>query len=228
MGEGDRLSPRPAALTTEEAKRLAHIPDGVLSFPVLVTGAVVAVGAVAVGLRRLDEQQIPRVAILAAAFFALSLFSIPIGPSGVHLMLGGMMGLILGLSVFPAVAAALLLQAVMFGFGGLTSMGVNIVNIALPAAIVGGALAPAVARATPARAAFLGGAGAALSALGTGLMVSASLYLSSSDFAASSRFVAFSYAPLIIVEALVTGFCVSFVKRVKPELLAARAKRLTI
>jgi len=199
---------------------LAHIPDGVLSWPVLVTGGVAAAAAVTIGVRSLDEQQIPRVAILSAAFFALSLVSIPLGPSAIHLMLGGLMGLILGLAVFPAVLAALLLQAVMFGFGGLTSIGVNTLNIALPAAIAGLLFAPLVARADAARAAVYGGVCAACAVLGTGLMVSLSLYASSGEFAAASRVIVFSYAPLLVVEALVTGFCVSFVKRVKPELLA--------
>jgi ABC-type Co2+ transport system permease subunit len=76
------------------------------------------------------------------------------------------------------------------------------------------------AQADVARAALYGGICAACAVLGTGLMVSLSLYASSPDFAASSRIVVFSYAPLLVVEALVTGFCVSFVKRVKPELLA--------
>lgn len=199
---------------------MAHIPDGVLSWPVLAAGGVAAAAAVAVGVRALDEQRIPRVAIVAAAFFALSLFSIPLGASSVHLLLGGLMGLILGVSVFPAVLAALLLQAVMFGFGGLTSIGVNTINIALPGAIAGMIFAPLVAQADVARAALYGGVCAACAVLGTGLMVSLSLYASSPDFAASSRIVIFSYAPLLVVEALVTGFCVSFVKRVKPELLA--------
>jgi cobalt/nickel transport system permease protein len=199
---------------------VAHIPDGVLSWPVLAAGGVAAAAAVAVGVRALDEQRIPRVAIVAAAFFALSLFSIPLGASSVHLLLGGLMGLILGVSIFPAVLAALLLQAVMFGFGGLTSIGVNTINIALPGAIAGMIFAPLVAQADVARAALYGGICAACAVLGTGLMVSLSLYASSPDFAASSRIVVFSYAPLLVVEALVTGFCVSFVKRVKPELLA--------
>lgn len=199
---------------------MAHIPDGVLSWPVLAAGGVAAAAAVAVGVRALDEQRIPRVAIVAAAFFALSLFSIPLGASSVHLLLGGLMGLILGVSIFPAVLAALLLQAVMFGFGGLTSIGVNTINIALPGAIAGMIFAPLVAQADVARAALYGGVCAACAVLGTGLMVSLSLYASSPDFAASSRIVVFSYAPLLVVEALVTGFCVSFVKRVKPELLA--------
>ncbi len=60
---------------------MAHIPDGVLSWPVLAAGGVAAAAAVAVGVRSLDEQQIPRVAIVASAFFALSLFSIPLGPA---------------------------------------------------------------------------------------------------------------------------------------------------
>lgn len=186
----------------------------------LAAGGVAAAAAVAVGVRALDEQRIPRVAIVAAAFFALSLFSIPLGASSVHLLLGGLMGLILGVSIFPAVLAALLLQAVMFGFGGLTSIGVNTINIALPGAIAGMIFAPLVAQADVARAALYGGVCAACAVLGTGLMVSLSLYASSPDFAASSRIVVFSYAPLLVVEALVTGFCVSFVKRVKPELLA--------
>jgi cobalt/nickel transport system permease protein len=187
---------------------------------VLAVGGVVAAAAVAAGVRALDEKQIPRVAILAAAFFALSLFSIPIGASSIHLLLGGLMGLVLGTAIFPAVLAALLLQATMFGFGGLTSIGVNTINIALPAALAGMIFAPLVARADSARAALYGGLCAALAVLGTGLMVSLSLYASSPDYAVSSRVVAFSYAPLLVVEALVTGFCISFVKRVKPELLA--------
>ncbi len=199
---------------------MAHIPDGVLSWPVLAVGGIAAAAAVTAGVRALDEQQIPRVAIISAAFFALSLFSIPLGPSSIHLLLGGLMGLVLGTAIFPAVLAALLLQSVMFGFGGLTSLGVNTINIALPGALAGMIFAPLVARAETARAALYGGLCAGCAVLGTGIMVSLSLYLSSPDYETSSRVVAFSYLPLLAVEALVTGFCISFVKRVKPELLA--------
>jgi cobalt/nickel transport system permease protein len=202
---------------------LAHIPDGVLSMPVLIAGGALAVAAVGLGLRSLDERTIPRVAIMSAAFFALSLFAIPLGPTGIHLLLGGLMGLILGLSIFPAVFAALLLQAMMFGFGGLTTLGVNTINIALPGALAGLVFAPLIARAPPARAALLGAACSALAVAGTGAMVALSLHLSSADYAAASRLVILSYMPLLAVEALVAGFCVSFVKRVKPELLARGA-----
>jgi cobalt/nickel transport system permease protein len=199
---------------------MAHIPDGVLSMPVLIGGAVVAVGAVALGLRRISDRDIPRVAILASGFFALSLFALPVGPSSVHLLLGGLMGIVLGPAIFPAVCVALLLQAVMFGFGGLTTLGVNIVNIALPSAMVGMLVQPLIARATPAGAAVIAGLASAACVACTGLLVAAALSLSSTDYSLSARVMMATYLPLMVVEGLVGGFCISFVKRVKPELLA--------
>ena len=199
---------------------MAHIPDGVLSMPVLVGGAVVAVSAVALGLKRISDRDIPRVAILASGFFALSLFAVPIGPSSVHLLLGGLMGIVLGPAIFPAVCVALLLQAVMFGFGGLTTLGVNIVNIALPGAMVGMLVQPLIARATPAGAAVIAGLASAACVACTGLLVAAALSLSSTDYILSARVMMATYLPLMVVEGLVGGFCISFVKRVKPELLA--------
>ena len=130
---------------------MAHIPDGVLSLPVLVGGGVIAAGAVGLGLKKIGDEDIPRTAILASGFFALSLFALPVGPSSIHLLLGGLMGIVLGTAIFPAVCVALLLQAVMFGFGGLTTLGVNIINIALPGAVIGALVAPMIQRATPAR-----------------------------------------------------------------------------
>ena len=199
---------------------MAHIPDGVLSMPVPIGGAVVAVGAVALGLRRISDRDIPRVAILASGFFALSLFALPVGPSSVHLLLGGLMGIVLGPAIFPAVCVALLLQAVMFGFGGLTTLGVNIVNIALPGAMVGMLVQPLIARATPAGAAVIAGLASAACVACTGLLVAAALSLSSTDYILSARVMMATYLPLMVVEGLVGGFCISFVKRVKPELLA--------
>lgn len=200
---------------------MAHIPDGVLSLPVLVGDGIIAAGAVALGLRRIDDREIPRVAILASGFFALSLFAVPAGPSSVHLLLGGLMGIVLGSAIFPAVCVALLLQAVMFGFGGLTTLGVNIVNIALPGAVIGALVSPMIARATPARAAVIAGLASAACVACTGLLVALSLALSSADYLLSARVMMVTYLPLMLVEGLVGGFCISFVKRVKPELLTS-------
>ena len=112
---------------------MAHIPDGVLSAPVLVTGGLVSAGLLAVALPRLREEVLPQAAVLAAAFFIASLMSIPLGPSSVHVLLNGLMGLVLGWAAVPAIVVALGLQAVFFGYGGLLVFGVNAMNLALPA-----------------------------------------------------------------------------------------------
>jgi cobalt/nickel transport system permease protein len=108
----------------------------------------------------------------------------------------------------------------MFGFGGLTTLGVNIVNIALPGAVIGALVQPLIARATPAGAAVIAGLASAACVACTGLLVAAALSLSSTDYILSARVMMATYLPLMVVEGLVGGFCISFVKRVKPELLA--------
>ena len=111
-----------------------HIAEGVLSAPVLITGAVVAAGAVAYGLKKLDPRQVMMAAILGAAFFVASLIHIPVGPSSVHLLLNGLLGVLLGWSAVPVIFVGLLLQAIVYGFGGLTVLGVNTATMGLGAA----------------------------------------------------------------------------------------------
>ncbi len=202
---------------------MAHIPDGVLSAPVLIGGWALAGTAAALALRRLDDRTIPRTAILSATFFVASLIAVPMPPSSVHLLLAGLMGLTIGILTVPAVLVGLLLQAVLFGFGGLTTLGVNTVNIALPGVIFGTLLGPLVARATPARAALLGGLCGALSVALTGAGVAAALALSASAYVPAAHTILVTYVPLMLGEGLITGYAIGFLKRVKPELLAGGA-----
>ena len=205
---------------------MAHIPDGVLSLPVLLGGGVLAVGGLALALSRLDERDIPKTAILAAVFFVTSLVSVPIGPSSVHLLLSGLIGIVLGLAAIPAIFVGLLLQAVLFGFGGLTALGVDVVDIAFPGTILGLLAAPLLARTSSLAAALLAGAVAAASVVGTAGCVTLALALSSPDYLPSLRLVALTYLPLAAVEAVVTGFVVAYLKQVKPEILAAPSREV--
>ena len=77
-----------------------HISEGVLSAPVLVAGGALAAAGVAVGLRKLDYERVPQVAMLSAAFFVASLIHVPVGPSNVHLVLNGLVGLVLSMLSF--------------------------------------------------------------------------------------------------------------------------------
>lgn len=199
---------------------MAHIPDGVLSPEVLIAGGAIAAIGVGLALRGLDDRAVPRVALLSAVFFTASLVSVPVGPSSVHLLLAGLMGIILGPGVFPAVLVALMLQTVLFGFGGLTTLGVNTVNIALPGAIMSVLLGPSIRRAvSPAHATMMAGAGAACCVFATAGLVALSLWLSSSDFVPAAQVLAVTYVPLAIADAAVTTGVIAFLLRVQPQAL---------
>lgn len=199
---------------------MAHIPDGILSLPVLVAGGAIAAGGVALGLRQLDDRLVPRAGILCAAVFAGSLIAIPVGPSSVHVLLAGLMGLMLGTATFAAVLVMLLLQALLFGFGGLTTLGVNTVDIALPGVVAALLLGPSIRRTSNAglRAALAGAVGV-LAVLGTGGLVALALALSSSDYMPVARVLIATYLPLALAEGFVTAAIVAFLARVQPDAL---------
>ena len=96
-----------------------HISEGILSAPILLGGGVLTLAGTAVGLRHIKTDRIMSVAMLSASFFVASLIHVPLGPGSVHLLLNGLLGLILGWAAFPAILVALLLQAVLFQYGGI-------------------------------------------------------------------------------------------------------------
>jgi cobalt/nickel transport system permease protein len=197
-----------------------HISEGVLSPSVLIAGAGLTAAGVAIGLRKLDNEEIPAMGILSAAFFVASLVHVPAGPASVHLVLNGLLGLILGWKAFPAILVALGLQALLFQFGGLTSLGVNTLNMALPAVgcyyLFGWAVRPGVKVPVFTVAAFACGAFAVLI---SGVMVGFSLYLTGEAFLPAAKLVVAAHVPVMLIEGGLTLACALFLRRVKPELL---------
>jgi cobalt/nickel transport system permease protein len=197
---------------------MAHIPDGVLSIPVLLAGAAVTVAGVGVGLKRLEPDRIPQAAVLSAVFFVASLVHLPAGPSSVHLLLSGLVGIVLGWAAFPAILVALLLQAVLFGFGGLLVLGVNVATMALPA-VAAGLVFRRLWRGEPRRAAAVAGVLAALAVMATAGLVAMALAGSGQEFVTAAKLVALTALPVAAVEAAFTAAAVGLVARVKPAML---------
>ncbi len=195
-----------------------HIVDGALSNPVVIGGAVAAVGAIAVGLKSLDIDRIPTAGVLSASFFVASLIHVPIGPSSVHLILNGLAGLLLGWAAFPALFVGLLLQAVFFGFGGLTVLGVNAFNIAMPAVLAWMIFGRLIGRGSAVQGAIWGGLGGAFAIAATTVFVAVSLALTGDEFMPAAKLVFFAHIPVMVVEAVLTGFAVLLARKVKPEL----------
>ena len=205
-----------------------HIAEGVLSAPVLITGAAVAAGATAVGLKKMSYDDVPRTAMLASAFFTVSLIHVPVGPASAHLILNGLAGLILGWAVFPALLIGLLLQAVLFGFGGLTTLGVNTVVMALPGLICYYALKPLIHRGTADNGGFLSGSRAiVLAGLGCGiigvglscLLLAGALYLSAREFIGVAKLAVAGNAPIMVIDGFVSAAALTFLAKVKPDAL---------
>ncbi len=195
-----------------------HISEGVLSGPVLASGVTLAVVGVAIGLKKTDYDNMPRTAILAAAFFVASLVHVPVGPSNVHLILNGLLGILLGWSVFPAIMVALVLQGVFFQFGGITTLGVNTVIMALPAISVY-YIVQFLWRKKPSMmlpAAFFGGF---FSIFLSSIIFYAALMFTQDAFTELAATIVIAHLPLMVIEGIITAFCIAFLKKVQPSLL---------
>jgi cobalt/nickel transport system permease protein len=202
-----------------------HISEGVLSLPVLAGGAALGLAGVAWGLRRLPMDHLPQTAVLSAAFFVAGLIHVPIPPAQVHLLLNGMLGLILGPAAFPAIFVALSLQALLFQFGGLTTLGINTCNMALPALLSWFCLRRLLFRGRLCR--LLAGALAGLSGvLGSGLLLALSLALSGEDFYQLAVLILLAHIPVMVIEGVITALLAEFLAQVRPELLAGPGRPL--
>lgn len=201
-----------------------HIVDGALSTEVLVGGSVLAVAGIGYGLKSLTLEKIPAAGVLGATFFVASLVHVPLGPTSVHLILNGLAGLVLGWAAMPALFVGLLLQAVFFGFGGLTVLGVNSVVIGLPAVAAYFVCRGGIRSASPKVAALWGAVGGALAIALTTLMVALALGLTGEEFLPAAKLVFFAHIPIMAIEAVLSGAAVFLMHRVKPELFRTFAQ----
>ena len=204
-----------------------HIADGALSKGVIAAGFAVAAAGTAFGLRRLDDPaKLPLAAALSSAFFVAALLHFPVGPTSVHLVLNGLVWMLLGPAAFPAILVALSLQAFFFGFGGLTTLGVNVVDMAVPALVCYHLLNPLLRRARSNAWVFAVGmmAGVLSIALGLGLLALA-LTLSEQAFANTAALACLASVPVMLVDGAITGFTLVFLKKVRPEIFGLFAER---
>ncbi len=197
-----------------------HISEGVLSPEILAGAAVLTIAGSFVGLKQIEDTEIPTMGILSAAFFVASLVHVPAGPVSVHLVLNGLLGMILGWRAFPAILISLSLQAMFFQFGGITTLGVNTLNMAGPAVfcylLLGWSRKRDMDKRVFAVAAFLCGA---LSVLFSGLMVGFTLFLSGDEFLPVAKIAVAAHIPVMVIEGFLTASCMLFLRKVKPEMV---------
>jgi cobalt/nickel transport system permease protein len=128
-------------------------------------------------------------------------------------------GLLLGWCAFPAILIALLLQGLFFQFGGITTLGVNTLIMALPAVICYYLFSPFIVNKNTSAmiAAFLCGF---LCVFLSAVIMGASLVFSEENFLEISALVIVAHLPVMVIEGVITAFCIVFLKKVKPELIS--------
>jgi cobalt/nickel transport system permease protein len=114
-----------------------HIPDGFIAPVIYLPTYAVAAGAWLYSARRvrssLDERTLPFLAVMTASAFVLMMIAIPLpGGTTVHAAGIGLLAVLFGVaSTFLSVSLVLLLQALMFGAGGITALPVNALAMGL-------------------------------------------------------------------------------------------------
>ncbi len=196
-----------------------HISDGILSLPVLGAGVAVSATGIGVGLKKLDYENIPKAAVFASTFFVINLIHFPIGMSSAHLVLNGLIGLLFGISAFPIIFIGMLLQALLFGHGGLIVLGVNTMNIALPAVIVYYIFSFLLRKNISNKMFFtIGFVTGGFSFMLSVIMTTLALYFSAPEkFQLTSILFFSSNLPIIFLEGGITGFIILYLKKMKPE-----------
>ncbi len=132
-----------------------HIPDGYLS---PVTCALMAILALPFWIRgvqtlreKMNARNISLVALFAAFSFVVMLFNVPLpgGTTG-HAVGGALAAIILGPEIATiAISAALVIQALFFGDGGILAIGANCFNMAVVLPYVSFAIYQAMAKNAP-------------------------------------------------------------------------------
>jgi cobalt/nickel transport system permease protein len=195
-----------------------HISDGVLPPSVAVGGVAVSLAIIAWSVRKTDPEDLPKVAVVTSAFFVASLIHVPIGPTSVHLLIPGLVGILLGIDAFISIALGLVLQSLLFQFGGITALGANAVMMGVPA-LVSGWVFHKLKGQTLARhvgaGAFAGGLGVVLAVLILALL----LLTGGEDFWGVARIAMYAHLPVLVIETAISAFAVSFLYKVAPNLL---------
>ncbi|WP_323591184.1 cobalt transporter CbiM [Aliarcobacter butzleri] len=194
-----------------------HISDGIISIEVATVSAVVTLAFCVYSFKNLTNEKIALVASMSALFFVTSFIHIPFGVTQIHLMLIGFIGIFLGSLAFISIAIALILQALLLGFGGLSSLGANILVMALPAYLVYLIFKLEILKRLNEKVKFflVGFLGVFISSL----LLFTVLVFSKDEYLAVAYSIIAVNIPTMILEGIVTMFLLLYIKKSMPKLL---------
>jgi cobalt/nickel transport system permease protein len=194
-----------------------HISDGILTSEVVIITSVISLGFLLYSLKKLKNSNIALVSSMSAIFFIASFIHIPLGPTQIHLVLIGIIGILLGSQVFISILIALLLQATLLGYGGLSSLGANLFIMALPSYLIYLVVKNGLLNFLSNKLKYF--AIGFLSVFLATIFLALILALAKDEYLYASYTIIFANIPAMIIEGLVTLFLINYLKKSIPEYL---------
>jgi cobalt/nickel transport system permease protein len=208
-----------------------HIPDGFIDGTTSAGAAVVAAGGMGAALRRagqvLDERRVPLAGLVAAFVFAVQMLNFPVasGTSG-HLLGGALAAVLVGPAVGAVcVSVVLVVQALLFADGGLSALGLNVLNMALITAFAGYAVFAVMTRLLPRMASSVvvaSGVAAAISVVASAAAFTVQYAIGGTGTAAVSTVAGAMVGVHLLIgigEGLITAMVVAAVLTTRPDLV---------
>jgi len=205
-----------------------HIPDGPLDVPTSIATAAVAVVGVAVSAAGASARHGPRTAplmgVMAAFVFAAQMVNFPVGVGTSGHLIGGVLSAVM---LGPAagvlvIASVLIVQALMFGDGGVTALGANILNMGILGSAVGYAVYAPIRRLVGGLRGVVVGAVAAawISVILAAVACSIQLAISRDyELATVLKAMLLTHVVIGVGEAAITGLVLSAVVASRPDLI---------
>jgi cobalt/nickel transport system permease protein len=175
--------------------------------------------------RRIDERTMPLMAVLAAGIFVAQMLNFPIGGGTTGHLIGAALATIL-LGPYAAMlimTVILIIQGVVFGVGGLTALGLNILNMAIIAPLIAFGIITLFGRRRTAGTPVAAWASVFVAAVAVAAQLALSYSLSGGAYGISGvlAFPAMMsvHALIAVGEAIITTGVVLFLAKVSPEML---------
>jgi cobalt/nickel transport system permease protein len=207
-----------------------HIPDGFINAGTSLAAGGVAAGGLGVSVKRaavlMEDKQVPLAGLVAAFIFAVQMLNFPVagGTSG-HLLGGVLAAVLVGPWMGAICVSVVLLVQALFADGGLTALGLNILNMALVTTFGGYALFAGLRRMLPrtkASVVTISGVAAGLSVVAASVAFTIEFALGGNGSASVATVAAAMIGVHVLIgigEGLITAATVGAVLNVRPDLV---------
>ncbi|ADG94260.1 cobalamin (vitamin B12) biosynthesis CbiM protein [Arcobacter nitrofigilis DSM 7299] len=198
-----------------------HIADGVLTLESTAVVSAISLVCLYISIKSIKDEKITLAAAMSAMFFIATFIHVPLGVTQIHLVLIGVIGILIGWMSFISIFIALVLQALLLGYGGVVSLGVNLFVMGMPAIIVYYLYNMDITNRLNEKVKFF-----LVGFLGTffaTLFLAIILLFSKPEYEYASYTIFIVDSGAMIIEGIISMFLLQFIKKTYPKILKAKS-----